>query len=145
MWRKEMKAAGVNEMNEQGERRDFYALRHTSITRVRRAAGSKAAQEHAGHSTPMMTARYDHLNSEDLKKMVAALPVAPKEIAALALQSGGKTGPDMSQSVQSGDKDNSENKPDHSTKNPAFAGSCEMGRAGIEPATHGFSVHCSTN
>ena len=36
--------------------------------------------------------------------------------------------------------------PGKTERNHAFTGGKEvMGRAGVEPATHGFSVHCSTN
>jgi hypothetical protein len=35
--------------------------------------------------------------------------------------------------------------PGKTAENPGFQGKTRLGRAGIEPATHGFSVHCSTN
>ena len=61
--------------------------------------------------------------------------------AALALHLAGKGTLAMSNSVVGGQ--------DGENKNPSVlpkdSSHSAMGRAGIEPATHGFTVHCSTN
>ncbi len=147
MWRKDLAAAGVPEPNAMGERRDFYASRHTSIRRVRRAAGEKAAQLHGGHANPQMTLTvYDGLDDSDTEKALAALPVvAPVGGAARALQSPGKSCPRVSRSVRRGNGRLSTQTVMNPIENPAHGGVTGMGRAGVEPATHGFSVHCSTN
>lgn len=55
---------------------DFHSLRHTGITRVVRHAGLKVAQAWADHSTPVLTARYAHMDLPDEDKALEALPAA---------------------------------------------------------------------
>lgn len=84
-------------MNAQGERRDFYATRHTAISRIVRAVRVNAGQEHARHSTSRRTLDvYSHIDGADRAKSVAALPFVPMTRAALALQSGVKSGSNLS-------------------------------------------------
>ena len=150
MWRADLKAAGVAEFNAAGEQRTFAALRHTGISLVVAAAGYKAGQEFAGHSTPKLTLQtYTHLLPGDHAKVLAALPVVPRIGAAQALHSSGKSSPDVSSAVQveggGSDGENVQISPANQQKRPVSGASVEVGRAGIEPATHGFSVHCSTS
>jgi integrase len=144
MWRKDLEVAGVAEENGRGERRDFYATRHTSISSAMRSVGVKSAQDLAGHSTSKLTIDvYGHLDGQDHAKMLAGLPVVPRAVgAAPALQTGVSGSPLVStpDASASGAKSASNQR-----KTPRFGGVRRMGRAGIEPATHGFSVHCSTN
>ncbi len=145
MWRRDLVAAQVPEINAAGEVRDFYAVRHTYVDLVRRAGDAKAAQVLAGHSSARMTLEvYSHAQEEDLARAIAGLPVFSREDggAASALQSAGKVGLTESDSVQMecGEKSAQSNE-----KTPVLPGISEVGRAGFEPATHGFSVHCSTN
>ena len=144
MWRKDLAAAGVEEMNARGERRDFYAVRHTSISRAVRSAGIKAGQELAGHLNSRQTMEvYAHLAEQDHERILAGLPVVPLSAsAALALQTAVQSGPFLSTGkAYNGEPKHAGNK----QKTLRVSGVSEMGRAGIEPATHGFSVHCSTN
>src|SRR5581483_4090670 len=144
-WRRDLKSAGVPEFDSKGGKRDFYALRHTSVRMVRRGASLKAAQEHAGHSSAAMTLNaYDGVDASDIAKVVASLPVVPMS-AALALQSPVKSGRSESVPVQVSKDQASGNLRGKAAENSAKGGEIQMGRAGIEPATHGFSVHCSTN
>jgi integrase len=144
MFRRDLAAAKVPEKNAAGESRKFHGLRHTFITICDRTAGLSVAQALAGHSTPMMTRHYSHSSWADNQRGLANLPIVPVS-AALALQSRVELSPEQSQSVQPNALAGVESKADSSgdfRQNQAIS---EMGRAGIEPATHGFSVHCSTN
>jgi site-specific recombinase XerD len=53
---------------------DFHSLRHSAITFVVRAAGLRVGQVWAGHSTPVLTARYAHVDQEDLDRALNGLP-----------------------------------------------------------------------
>lgn len=49
------------------ERLDFHALRHTYLTELGLSGVDlRTAQELAGHSTPVLTARYSHRRLQDL-------------------------------------------------------------------------------
>lgn len=49
------------------ERLDFHALRHTYLTNPGLSGVDlRTARELAGHSTPILTARYSHRNRKDL-------------------------------------------------------------------------------
>jgi len=54
---------------------DFHALRHTYLTMLgRHGVDLRTAQELAGHSTPLLTARYSHRRLYDLAGAVDRLP-----------------------------------------------------------------------
>ncbi|MBM3984022.1 MAG: hypothetical protein FJ304_27890, partial [Planctomycetes bacterium] len=54
---------------------DFHALRHTYLTMLgRHGVDLRTAQELAGHSTPLLTARYSHRRLHDLAGAVDKLP-----------------------------------------------------------------------
>jgi integrase len=54
---------------------DFHALRHTDLTLGGRAGRDiRTLQEQAGHSTPVLTARYSHRRLYDLAGAVERLP-----------------------------------------------------------------------
>src|SRR5438046_8454826 len=54
---------------------DFHALRHSYLTLLGRGGVDlRTAQELAGHSTPMLTARYSHRRLYDLAGAVNKLP-----------------------------------------------------------------------
>jgi hypothetical protein len=54
---------------------DFHALRHSYITALGRAGVDlRTAQELAGHSPPILTARYSHRWADDLHEGVERLP-----------------------------------------------------------------------
>ena len=83
---------------------------------------------------------YSHLDASDQTRKLAALPVVPS--AALALQPAVETRPTVSNSDHVAvhvKRARSKQKPSDSPR------VSQVGRAGIEPATHGFSVHCSTS
>ena len=54
---------------------DFHSLRHTYLTMLgRNGVDLRTAQELAGHSTPILTARYSHRRLYDLAGAVGMLP-----------------------------------------------------------------------
>jgi hypothetical protein len=54
---------------------DFHSLRHTYLTMLgRHGVDLRTAQELAGHSTPLLTARYSHRRLYDLQGAVEKLP-----------------------------------------------------------------------
>ena len=54
---------------------DFHSLRHTYLTMLgRNGVDLRTAQELAGHSTPLLTARYSHRRLYDLAGAVDKLP-----------------------------------------------------------------------
>src|SRR4029450_585212 len=72
---------------------DFHALRHTYLTLGGRAGiDLRTLQELAGHSTPMLTARYSHRRLYDLagaiEKLPSFLPGPPDTSAAELRQTG---------------------------------------------------------
>lgn len=59
-----------------GRYADFHGLRHTGISLLVRGAGLRAAQVWADHSSPLLTAKYAHLDLADEEKGMNALPPA---------------------------------------------------------------------
>jgi Phage integrase family len=70
---------------------DFHSLRHTYLTLGGRAGiDLRTLQELAGHSTPVLTARYSHRRLYDLAGAVEKLPsFLPPQPGALALRATG--------------------------------------------------------
>lgn len=75
---------------------DFHALRHTYLTMLgRNGVDLRTAQELAGHSTPLLTARYSHRRLYDLAGDVEKLPnlvPMPVEVTPLPLRMSGTDG-----------------------------------------------------
>lgn len=69
---------------------DFHALRHTGITLVVRKAGLKVGQVWADHSTPVLTARYAHMDLTDETKALEALPESTAPDLAHQAEKSGK-------------------------------------------------------
>ena len=78
MLRRDLVAAGIAyavEGPDGPEYADFHALRHTYLTLLgRHGVDLRTAQELAGHSTPLLTARYTHRHLHDLTGAVNKLP-----------------------------------------------------------------------
>ena len=83
----DLEAAGIPYTVQGGngpEHADFHALRHTYLTLGGRAGiDLRTLQELAGHSTPLLTARYTHVRLHDqagaVEKLPGFLPVAEPE------------------------------------------------------------------
>jgi integrase len=78
MLREDLDAVGIPyavEGPDGPEYADFHALRHTYLTMLgRHGVDLRTAQELAGHSTPILTARYTHRRLYDLAGAVEKLP-----------------------------------------------------------------------
>lgn len=76
--RVDLEAAGIAYRDDRGRVVDFHALRHTYITSLHRGGTyGKILQEMARHSTPMLTARYTHVEMNDMQAALDALPKLP--------------------------------------------------------------------
>jgi integrase len=76
-WRRDLSVAGVPYVVGEEGVNDFHGLRHTFITEAVRSGGLAAAQELAGHSTPVLTMRYTHLEYDDYAKVLRQMPSLP--------------------------------------------------------------------
>lgn len=108
---------------------DFHALRHSYLTLLGRSGVDlRTAQVLAGHSTPVLTARYTHRRLDDLAGAVARLPMLTGPYQQSQEMAEGKHGG----SNQLNDDDLSENKGcSQSTaliSNPPVTGSNPVGR-----------------
>lgn len=78
MLRGDLEAAGIPYVVEDADGplyADFHALRHTYLTLLGKGGVElRTAQELAGHSTPVLTARYSHRRLNDLAEAVGKLP-----------------------------------------------------------------------
>lgn len=78
MLRRDLEAVGIPyavEGPDGPEYADFHSLRHTYLTMLgRNGVDLRTAQELAGHSTPILTARYSHRRLYDLAGAVDKLP-----------------------------------------------------------------------
>ncbi len=74
--RRVVERAGLAWIDQRGEKLDVHALRHTATTRLlRNGAGLARTQRVIGHSDPKLTAAvYGHLEADDLRDAVEALP-----------------------------------------------------------------------
>jgi site-specific recombinase XerD len=73
----DFKKAGVV-FPQDGKARDFHSLRHSAISAWVIAGDLRTAQELAGHSTPVLTARYSHPQQSQLRTVInAANAIAP--------------------------------------------------------------------
>ena len=99
MLRRDLEAAGIAyavEGPDGPEFADFHSLRHTYLTMLgRNGVDLRTAQELAGHSTPLLTARYSHRRMYDLAEAVDKLPnivPAATDAAGIPLRSTGTEG-----------------------------------------------------
>ena len=78
MLRADLEAVGIPyaaEGPDGPEHADFHALRHSFLTMLgRNGVDLRTAQELAGHSTPLLTARYTHIRLRDTAGAVEKLP-----------------------------------------------------------------------
>lgn len=78
MLRADLVAAGVPYADDAGNVLDFHALRHTYITSLHRGGTyGKVLQSLARHSTPALTARYTHIELNDVAAALGGLPSLP--------------------------------------------------------------------
>lgn len=140
---------------------DFHALRHTFLTLLgRNGVDLRTAQELAGHSTPILTARYSHRGLHDLAGAVGKLPplvpgnspVAPVRDVPGDVPTRHIPLPSFAQDCTSGQKDNLPDEvneplemqqPDACSRR--VASGRKVSRVGVEPTTRRLKVCCSTS
>jgi len=137
--------------DEVGQVFDFHSLRHQFLTDLATAkVHPKVAQKLARHSTITLTMdRYSHAPDEQLVAAVESLPNQPQNLTQNLTQLCVKS----CQNVALAGMIDEAIKPQTPTPNSlvykefgvGWQGSSLVVGAGIEPATHGFSVRCSTN
>ncbi len=175
MLRADLADAGIVYRDSAGRVADFHALRHTYVSNLARAGvHPKLAQQLARHSTIALTMdRYTHTMAGELADAVNAVPYVPdsNESAAAVARATGTYGDDAGEALTApltAQACGRGRKPSagvgDTTLAPAGSGaryslrereldgarrddslSVGMGRGGLEPPTHGFSVRCSTN
>ncbi len=149
---------------------DFHSQRHTYISGIVAGGASvKTAQELARHSTPVLTiGRYSHARLHDLTGALETLPsLMPNEPQQQTQATGtdgrlseeprghlrGQLGGKSLQGVASGGETDIAQETEDArhkvlpmnTLGERRRALAKVVRAGVEPATHGFSVRCSTN
>jgi integrase len=113
-------------------------------------AGVPAAYVNAwlGHSGSVGDRHYTVLSETIFQAATAAVecPVAePQNVSAKSGAVGSGNGQKWAASDSAGDAARECRDADNTCETADFSANSEVVRAGIEPATHGFSVHCSTN
>ncbi len=148
------------DVNHAGERVVFYSTRHGHGTALADAGVlEKDIAKSMHHSSRKTTARYLHSDRKRVTQAISALPDLAYTIPALAT---GTDDANISLSPNlppqgaircnstepgaiSGRLSENQEHAANSGGTADFSGETKMGRVGIEPTTHGFSVHCSTN
>jgi len=159
MFRKDLEAAGISYRDESGKVIDFHSLRHTTASLLAATGvNPKVAQALLRHSTVELTlGRYSHLYKGQESDAVASLP--DLSLPSSQSQKALKTGTDDSQMPDENEdsrlalylahrgRKQHISVDNHRQTNPSGDSKTAflMGRAGVEPATHGFSVRCSTS
>ncbi len=151
MLKQDLEAAGIPYSDESGHVADFHSLRHTFISNL--AAGGihpKTAQELARHSSIVLTMDcYSHVAREKLTSALDTLPDLSKPERESAKATGTyDVTPDepqefLPESLPIAGAERCASMQDNATN--GVENGDEMVRGGLEPPTHGFSVHCSTN
>lgn len=171
----DLRAAGITPRNDAGEIVDFHSLRHTRATDLANAGVpahiTKRIMRHASITTTDNF--YTHADDDGLRAALAATALPSFTPAAVAMAKTGTAGEEAASEVacQGGEKRGQlygqkmgEEWPKtanfeggaagleaggESMKKPAktsvFAGFMVAPPAGLEPATHGLTVRCSTN
>jgi integrase/recombinase XerD len=174
MFRVDLKAAKIDEKDSAGRKVVFHSLRHTFVTNLSRGGvHPKTAQELARHSKIDLTMNvYTHSYRGELAGAVAALPnlslpeieknknistgtdgaINVNSVLAFCLApEGGKSriladsdGQHVKAMVKTETGDSTAYNASNRPNDVIYDAHKKMGRVGVEPTTHGFSVHCST-
>ncbi len=152
MMQADCKKAGIAYQDDQGRFVDFHALRHTFVSALCRSGAPLAtAQRLARHSDPRLTTNiYNHVEMEEKATAIQAVSLPEPlgctcsctyELAECA-ENGAEPGERPPRATPGDNERNSlQNKPLGTTWHQVAL----VDRAGLEPATPGFSVQCSTN
>jgi len=144
--REDLKAANLPTKDYEGRKIDFHSLRGSYITFLANSQTPvRVTQELARHSNPALTMNvYAKVLPEIQKQAVRSLPIINLAscFAMTLVKNGGLDCSGIDYSGQKTDVQSEMKKEDNDLVNKKLR---EMGRGGIEPPTHGFSVRCSTD
>jgi len=162
--RDDLEAAGLPTRDSEGRKIDFHSLRVSYISFLANSnVPVKVTQKLARHSTPTLTMNiYAKVFPEQERAALGCLPCADISGNIFSLVGQWQAEPVKSadanddkiqrQRYVSDDKSGqfgvSSTEAEKGRKTPLLSekwGFSELGGAGVEPATHGFSVRCSTN
>ncbi len=108
---------------------DFHALRHSYLTLLGRSGVDlRTAQVLAGHSTPVLTARYTHRRLDDLAGAVARLPMLTNSDQAAQEPARGKNGGSKQRDNQNSPENKGYSCSSALISNPPVGGSNPSGR-----------------
>ena len=155
MLRGDLAAAGI-EYTVDDEDYDFHAFRHQFITNLFRAGVPlKVAQELARHSKPELTANiYAHLSTQDRADQIERLEAIPEieqpaELRATGTDDGFLSKHMAKQELESGGISGYKGRVAGGRikkgLTPKKTESNQVVRGGLEPPTHGFSIHHRTS
>ena len=161
MLRRDLEAVGIAyavEGPDGPEYADFHSLRHTYLTMLgRHGVDLRTAQELAGHSTPLLTARYSHRRLYDLSEAVNKLPnlvpTTGPNAAEIPLRSTGTEGaksvvPGVVPGVVTGGAGRHQSAPKYTvddigwgkSESPQVLGMQGAGASQHRPASHGIEL-----
>lgn len=148
--RKDLKACGIEPVDELGQLLDFHALRHTACTTMLRyGVGQRSAQHQMRHSDPRLTAKV--YMDEALLPVAAELEkvkvIRPSSLSShTGSQKVGKTSPETSKADQTPESEEDAEDPDFQRESPELSNSGKPwpevksgGEGGIR--THGALRH----
>ncbi len=131
----------------------FQTLRRSCETQMAMTVPQHAVSAWIGHSELVSARHYLQVTDELFQRITGntegtthGLRAAESAAESAAVKPGTESQDGESDSAgERAAEDEATKKPGHCRVFPMVASNCEVVRAGIEPATHGFSVHCSTN
>ena len=146
-----LKSDFLSYSDHEGRKLDFHSLRHTcGAWLVIAGVDVKTVQTVMRHSTPTLTLNtYGHLLEGAESRAVEAAKVAPQQIHSKLAANQGDIGATECEGDQFGLEPINAKSPQ---KTEGFANGCKTKPVfalapppGLEPGTHGLTVHCSTN
>ena len=152
-FRKDLEAAGVPFLDEEGRRADFHAFRHTFATRLQvHGVGQRSAMDLMRHADPRLTAKvYTDSRALPLAESVQKLPSIFRHASPVASPILFREGPEVSATVQNAHASEfaqvvvGEGKvPDCPPLSAISRDGLMAPVVGLEPTTCALTVRCST-
>jgi len=162
MLRADLRTAKIDYIDDAGRYADFHSLRHSFISGLAAAkVHPKIAQTLARHSSIELTMNsYTHVLRGQESEAILSLPdlsVAQRatgtdgrsasrgHLADCLAEKHGRGATSVGADGRRGTSKTKLRINGNRGETTVYTSKAELGRAGVEPATHGFSVRCSTN